>query len=81
MLLTVRELRIYNSYFESDHRFPVSKQITSTCFRLRKPQNIPKYNVQALNNEKVKVAFCDKLESKLMPINFGANSIEEAHIL
>lgn len=77
----MRELRIYNSYFESGHRFPVTKQITSACFCLRKPQKIPKYNVQALNNENVKVAFCDKLESKLMPINFGANNVEESCIL
>lgn len=57
-------IRIYNLYFESDHRYLVTKLI-----------NIPKYNNQALKNDNVNESFCDKLESKLALLNFHSNNI------
>lgn len=57
-------IRIYNLYFESDHRCLVTKLI-----------NIPKYNNQALKNDNVNESFCDKLESKLTLLNFHSNNI------
>lgn len=57
-------IRIYNLYFESDHRYLVTKLI-----------NIPKYNNQALKNDNVNESFCDKLESKLTLLNFHSNNI------
>lgn len=79
----VTDVKVYNSYFESDHRFLVLKlpipSDTIARFRSHKLQNTPKYNIQAHKKENLRVAFCDKLESKMMCLNSDSNYLEESN--
>lgn len=46
---------------------------TIARFRSHKLQKTPKYNIQALKKEYLRVAFCDKIEPKMMSLNFDSN--------
>lgn len=73
----VTDVKVYNSYFESDQRFLVViltiPADTIARFLSHKLQKTPKYNIQALKKEYLRVEFCDKIEPKIMSLNFDSN--------
>ena len=61
----IKDVRVRNSYFNSDHRLLVSKMRTpankAARFHKRKPKRKSRYNLKALNTQEIKDELCDKI--------------------
>ena len=79
----VTDVRVYNSYFDSDHRLLITKFITpankAARFHVRKPKRRLRYNLHSLNESNVKENFCDALKSRITSCEINQESINETH--
>ena len=79
----VTDVRVYNSYFESDHRLLVTRFRTpankAARFHIRKARPEPKVNLLSLNEENHKVQFSDTLKKTLMLSEDKHSNVSETH--